>query len=84
MGIGISKQILKNRGSLRFAIRDLFYTQNYSGYSTFENSDEPFEVKWDSRVARITFTWRFGKASKPVKRSGGSATDETERVGNGN
>ena len=84
MGVGVSKQILKNKGTLRFAIRDIFYTQNYSGYSTFENADEPFEVKWDSRVARITFSWRFGKAMKAVKRSAGGATEETDRVGTGN
>lgn len=84
MGAGISKQVLKNKGTIRLTIRDMFYTQNYSGYSTFQNSDEPFVVKWDSRVARITFSWRFGKAMKPVKRSGGGATEETERVGSGN
>lgn len=84
MGAGISKQIVKGKGTLRLVIRDIFYTQNYSGYSRFQNSDEPFEVKWDSRVARISFSWRFGKAMKPVKRSGGSATEETERVGSGN
>ncbi|MEO7924264.1 MAG: outer membrane beta-barrel protein [Chitinophagaceae bacterium] len=83
-GFGVSKQILKGKGTLRFSARDLFYTQNYSGYSTFENSREPFEVQWDSRVARITFSWRFGKAMKAIKRSGGGATDETDRVGNGN
>lgn len=84
IGFGISKQILKNKGTFRFNMRDIFYTQNYSGYSKFENADEPFEVKWDSRVARITFSWRFGKTMKPVKRSGGGATEETERVGTGN
>jgi iron complex outermembrane receptor protein len=84
MGAGISKQVLKNKGTIRLTIRDMFYTQNYSGYSTFQNSDEPFAVKWDSRVARISFSWRFGKAMKPVKRSGGGATEETERVGSGN
>jgi outer membrane receptor protein involved in Fe transport len=84
MGAGISKQVLKNKGTIRLSIRDIFYTQNYSGYSKFQNSDEPFEVKWDSRVARITFSWRFGKAMKAIKRSGGGATDETDRVGTGN
>ena len=84
LNAGISRQIMKNKGTLRLTIRDIFYTQNYSGYSHFQNSDEPFGVKWDSRVARITFTWRFGKAMKPVKRSGGGAVEETERVGSGN
>jgi iron complex outermembrane recepter protein len=84
MGAGLSKQVLKNKGTVRLAIRDIFYTQNYSGYSKFQNSDEPFDIKWDSRVARITFTLRFGKAMKAVKRSAGGATEETERAGTGN
>ncbi len=82
LGAGISKQILKTQGTLRLNIRDMFYTQNYSGYSKFQNSDEPFEVKWDSRVVRLTFNWRFGKTMKAIKRSGGSSDDETNRVGN--
>ena len=84
MGFGISKQIMKGKGTLRLNARDIFYTQNYSGYSNFENSDEPFEVKWDSRVVRVAFIWRFGKAMKAIKRSSGSAAEETERVGTGN
>lgn len=84
MGFGFSKQVLKGSGSLRLTVRDLFYTQNYSGYSLFQNSDEPFRVKWDSRVVRLTFTWRFGKALKPIRRSAGGAAEETERVGTGN
>ena len=84
VGAGISKQILKTKGTLRLNIRDIFYTQNYSGYSKFQNSDEPFEVKWDSRVIRLTFNWRFGKAMKAIKRSGGGSDDETNRVGTGN
>jgi hypothetical protein len=84
LDLGISKQILKNKGSLKLSIRDITYFQNYSGRSTFQNAYEPFEVKWDSRVARLSFSWRFGKAMKPVNRSEGGATDEINRAGNGN
>lgn len=81
---GVSKQIMKNKGTLRLVIRDITYYQNYSGYSTFQNAYEPFRVKWDSRVMRLSFSWRFGKAMKPVNRSEGGATDEINRAGNGN
>ena len=84
IGAGISKQILKGKGTLRLNIRDFLYTQNYSGYSNFQNSDEPFRVKWDSRVVRLAFNWRFGKAMKAIKRSSGGSEDETNRVGTGN
>ena len=81
LNFGVGKQILKKKGTLRLNIRDLTYFQNYSGYSTFENSYEPFQIKWDSRVVRVSFSWRFGKAMKPVNRSEGGASDEINRVG---
>jgi hypothetical protein len=84
LDMGISKQIMKNKGSLKLSVRDITYFQNYSGYSTFENAYEPFVIQWDSRVVRLSFSWRFGKAMKPVNRSEGGATDEINRAGNGN
>lgn len=82
LDIGVSKQVLKNKGSVKLNVRDLTYFQNYSGYSTFENAYEPFKLKWDSRVVRLSFSWRFGKTMKAVNRSEGSATDEINRAGN--
>lgn len=81
LNIGVGKQIMKKKGTVRLSIRDLTYFVNYNGYSTFENSSEPFTVKWDSRVVRVSFSWRFGKAMKPVNRSEGGASDEIQRVG---
>lgn len=82
LNFGVAKQVLKKKGTLRLGIRDITYFQNYSGYSTFENSYEPFTIQWDSRVVRLSFNWRFGKAMKAVSRSEGGATDEINRVGN--
>jgi hypothetical protein len=84
MNFGVSKQIMKTKGTLRLSYRDITYFQNYSGYSTFQNSDEPFTIKWDSRKVLFSFTWRFGKAMKQIGRSEGGATDEINRAGNGN
>lgn len=84
LDLGISKKIMKNKGSLKLSVRDITYFQNYSGYSTFQNAYEPFTIKWDSRVARLSFSWRFGKAMKPITRSEGGATEEIERAGTGN
>lgn len=81
LNVGVAKQILKKKGSLKLSVRDLTYFQNYSGYSTFQNSFEPFTIKWDTRVVRLSFSWRFGKAMKAVRRSEGGAADEINRVG---
>ena len=84
LNFGISKQVLKNKGTLKLNVRDITYFQNYSGESTFQNAHEPFTVKWDSRVVRLSFTLRFGKTMKLVSRSEGGAADEINRAGNGN
>jgi hypothetical protein len=54
------------------------------GLTDFENADEYFILTRDSRVVNIAFTYRFGKPVKAVRRNGGSAADEIQRVGNGN
>ncbi len=35
LDLGVSKQVLKNKGSVKLNVRDLTYYQNYSGFSTF-------------------------------------------------
>lgn len=81
LNAGVAKQILKKKGTLKLGVRDITYFQNYSGYSTFQNSYEPFTIKWDSRVVRLSFSWRFGQTMKAVSRSEGGASDEINRVG---
>ena len=81
LDLGVSKQVLKNKGSIKLNVRDITYYQNYSGVSTFENAHEPFKVKWDSRVVRLSFSWRFGQTMKAVNRTEGSAADEINRAG---
>jgi iron complex outermembrane recepter protein len=81
---GVSRPILKKKGTLKLSIRDIFYTQAMEGLTDFENAEEYFLLTRDSRVVNIAFTYRFGKPVKATKRSGGSAADEIQRVGNGN
>jgi hypothetical protein len=81
---GVSRPVLKKKGTLKLCIRDIFYTQAMEGLTDFENAEEYFILTRDSRVVNIAFTYRFGKPVKAMRRNGGSATDEIQRVGNGN
>ena len=78
---GLSKQVLKNKGSLRLTVRDIFYTQAMAGWTDFQGVKEYFKLKRDTQVATITFTYRFGKPAKQQARRGGGAGDVMERVG---
>jgi iron complex outermembrane recepter protein len=82
LSFGVSKQVLKNKGTIRFTFRDILWTQTMAGWTHFESVLEYFKLVRDSRVATIGFTWRFGKATRgPARRSGSAADDEINRVG---
>ncbi|MER3471954.1 MAG: hypothetical protein C4330_11715 [Chitinophagaceae bacterium] len=85
LSLGVSKTVLQNKGTIKLAARDLFYTQAMIGFTEFQNSNEYFSLRRDTRVLALSFTYRFGKAFKSsIKRSIGSATEEAQRVGTGN
>lgn len=79
-GVGIARQILKNKGSLKLSARDIFYTQDMEGFTIFNQADEYFRLQRDTRVVHLAFTWRFGKAGKAAPRRT-NKVDEADRVG---
>lgn len=84
VSIGVGKQILKGKGSVKFNVRDIFFSQIIDGQILYGNVKEHFIQSRDSRVANIAFTYRFGKTFKdsPSRKKGG-ASEEQNRVGNG-
>ena len=84
LSAGVSKQVLKGKGSVRLNVRDIFYTQMPKGQINFKSTEASFVNKRDSRVANLTFTYRFGKPlNGNGQRKKGSATDEQNRVKTG-
>ncbi|OOQ61030.1 outer membrane beta-barrel family protein [Mucilaginibacter pedocola] len=83
MSVGVSRPILGKKGTIKLSARDVFYTNAMEGFTTFPNATEYFMLRRDSRVYSISFTYRFGKQYKAVRRSSGGAGDEMDRVGNG-
>lgn len=82
VSMGLSKQVLKDKGSVRFSFRDIFYSQRMQGTTYFNKSEEFFNLKYDTRVATLTFTYKFGKMFKVARTSSGSAADEIQRASN--
>jgi len=79
---GVSKQVLKGKGSVRLNVRDMFYTNKVKGTINFQQTEAKFENLRDSRVGSISFTYRFGKPLKGPQnnRKKGGADDEQNRV----
>ena len=81
-----SKQILKNKGSIRVNFRDIFAGAVFTGYSKYSNVDARFKNVNDSRAVSISFSYRFNKGKLKANngRRTGGATDEQNRVNVGN
>jgi hypothetical protein len=82
LNMGLSKQVLKNKGSVRFNISDIFSTMNFKGYSRYSNVDAQFQDYNHQRSVSISFTYRFskGKMNGSNQRKKGSADEEQSRV----
>jgi iron complex outermembrane recepter protein len=78
----IVKQIMKQKGSLKLGIRDIFYTQQARGTIDFQQTDATFHNTRDSRQMSLTFTYHFGKAIKGAQNNhhSGGADDESSRL----
>ena len=86
MSAGVSKQVLKGKGSVRLNVRDLFYSNWVKGNMNFQRTEAYFENRRDSRVGTISFTYRFGKPLKdqaPGKNRGASDEQNRVKVNNG-
>jgi iron complex outermembrane receptor protein len=78
----LAKLIMKEKGTLKLGMRDIFYTQQVRGSIDFQQTEASFHNTRDSRQLSLTFTYRFGKAIKGPQNNhrAGAADDESSRL----
>lgn len=80
----ITKSMLKGKGTLKFGVRDIFWTQRFNGYAKYSDVDVTIDSRRDTRQFNLSFTYRFGKKNiAPARRKTGGADDEQNRVKSG-
>jgi hypothetical protein len=81
VGMGVGKKILKDKGSLRLIVRDVFYTRlNHGIIGSIKDAYGTYRNWGDSRNATLTFSYNFG-SNGGQQRSRQSATEaEQNRV----
>lgn len=86
IALGYTQQIMKGKGTLRFNLRDVLYSQQFRASSKYGTVDAAFQERRDSRVFNIGFTYRFskGKLKAQQSRRNSGASEEAGRVGGGN
>ncbi|MBB6612704.1 TonB-dependent receptor [Pontibacter sp. Tf4] len=79
---GVQKQFWDKKASLKLNVSDIFYTNKTIGHTFTESYTETFHQSRDSRVATLSFSYRFGKSQvAPSRRRTGGAEDEKNRAG---
>ncbi|MEO6668648.1 MAG: outer membrane beta-barrel family protein [Ferruginibacter sp.] len=78
---GVQKAILKTKGTLRFNMSDIFWTNLPKAVITYDNYLERWHAQRETRVANFTFTYRFGnnKVQAARRRTTGSE-EERQRA----
>ena len=79
--LGLEKSVWDRKGTLKLNVADVLYTRQIRATSAYENYAERIHQRGDSRVATLSFSYRFGNDKvAPARRSGG-AEDEKRRAG---
>jgi hypothetical protein len=80
--IGLKKNILKDKGSIKVSLSDVLRTRRFRGtINNLYQTTATFHSTIDSRVLAFTFNYRFGKSLGDQRRhNGGSADSEKGRV----
>jgi outer membrane receptor protein involved in Fe transport len=81
MNMGVSKQVMKGKGTFRLVVRDVLYSQKAKGNIKYSNIDASFQQRRDSRQVALGFTYRFSKGKVGgAKRRTSGASEEQNRV----
>lgn len=76
---GVQKTVMNRRGTIRFNVTDIFWTNLPQAVIGFSNYIEHWHAKRESRVANLSFTYRFGKNTVAAARRRSTASEEERR-----
>ncbi|MDI9874925.1 outer membrane beta-barrel family protein [Flectobacillus rivi] len=84
VSFGIQKKMMNDKASIKLNINDIFWTQHFSGAFLFNDINVQLRNKWESRVVRINFSYRFGNSKIAGARQRNTGLeDEKNRVKSG-
>jgi outer membrane receptor protein involved in Fe transport len=80
LSTGVQKLILKNKGTLRFNVTDIFWTNLPRATITYPGIYiENWHAYRETRVANLTFTYRFGNSKVAGARKRETASEEERK-----
>lgn len=82
VGVGVQKSVMKNKGTIRFNVTDIFWTNLPKATITYNNYIENWHAFRESRVANLSFTYRFGNSKVAAARRRTTSSEEERRRAN--
>ncbi|WP_316819181.1 outer membrane beta-barrel family protein [Pedobacter nyackensis] len=83
--MGASKSFMDNKLNIKFAANDVFKLQKSKITSTLPSQNYVVNERWESRVFRLTCTYRFGSNEiKAARQRSSGSENESKRVKSGN
>ncbi len=76
LAAGVQKTILKSKGTVRFNITDIFWSNLPKAVITYNNYIEKWRAYRETRVATLSFTYRFGNNKVQAARRRTTASEE--------
>ncbi len=76
--LGLQRKILKDQGTIKMAVSDIFKTANGGAFAKYDNVDIDVMNKWDSRRLNISFNYRFGKDNFKTRANRSTSSSEEQ------
>ncbi|NCT93138.1 MAG: TonB-dependent receptor [Chitinophagaceae bacterium] len=76
VALGVQKSLWQNKATIRFNVTDIFWTNLPKAVITYNNYIEKWHAYRESRVANISFTYRFGKNTVQAARRRTTGSEE--------
>ncbi|MET0392934.1 MAG: outer membrane beta-barrel protein [Chitinophagaceae bacterium] len=83
LAAGVQKTLQQGKGTLRFNVTDIFWTNLPKAVITYDNYIEKWHAYRETRVATISYTYRFGNNKvQAARRRTTASEEERQRAGN--
>jgi iron complex outermembrane receptor protein len=78
---GVSKQVMKGKGTVKVAVSDVFHSMQFRATSDFAGQVMKFNFRQESQQLKLSFNYRFGSNTvKAARQRASGAEDELKRV----
>jgi hypothetical protein len=83
LNAGVQKNILNKKGTIRFNVNDIFWTNRFRGRAIYKDIDFFVRSEWPSRQFRLTFTYNFGNQNVKGARQRNTGSDDLQKRASG-